>query len=54
MGWRSVMPPMPSEAVDVSLLYGVLDFIVGAVGGLVWSLSAQKAAQGAAAIELPR
>lgn len=39
-----------SEGVNVSLLYGAVFFIVGAVGGLVWILSAEKAAQGSAPI----
>jgi glycosyltransferase 2 family protein len=44
---------MSSEGVNVSLLYGAVTFIVGAVGGLVWILSAEKAAQGSAPIEVP-
>ncbi|MCK1493763.1 flippase-like domain-containing protein [Bradyrhizobium sp. 180] len=35
-----------NEGVNVSLLYGALFFIVGAFGGLVWILSAEKAWQG--------
>jgi hypothetical protein len=42
-----------SEGVNVSLLYGAVTFIVGAVGGLVWILSAEKAEQGSAPIEVP-
>lgn len=42
-----------NEGVNVSLLYGAVFFIVGAFGGLVWILSAEKAAQGAAPIEVP-
>jgi glycosyltransferase 2 family protein len=44
---------MPSEGVNVSLLFGAVTFAVGAVGGLVWILSAEKAAQGAKPIEIP-
>jgi hypothetical protein len=42
-----------SEGVNVSLLFGAVSFIVGAVGGLVWILSGEKAARGAAPIEVP-
>ncbi|MGY8633363.1 lysylphosphatidylglycerol synthase transmembrane domain-containing protein [Bradyrhizobium sp. 14AA] len=42
-----------SEGVNISLLYGAVSFIVGAVGGLVWILSAEKAAQGSAPIGVP-
>jgi glycosyltransferase 2 family protein len=42
-----------SEGVNVSLLFGAVYFIVGAFGGLVWIFSAEKAAQGAAPIEVP-
>ena len=34
--------------------YGAVSFIVGAIGGLVWIFSAEKAAQGAAPIEVPK
>jgi uncharacterized membrane protein YbhN (UPF0104 family) len=44
---------MASEGVNVSLLFGAVSFIVGAFGGLVWIFSAEKAARGAAPIELP-
>jgi hypothetical protein len=44
---------MPNEGVNISLLYGAVTFLVGAFGGLVWILSAEKAAQGAAPIEVP-
>jgi uncharacterized membrane protein YbhN (UPF0104 family) len=44
---------MTAEGVNVSLLFGAVYFIVGAFGGLVWILSAEKAAQGAAPIEVP-
>src|SRR3981189_2151780 len=42
-----------SEGVNVSLLFGAIYFIVGAFGGLVWIFSGEKAAQGAAPIEVP-
>jgi uncharacterized membrane protein YbhN (UPF0104 family) len=42
-----------NEGVNISLLYGAVSFIVGAVGGLVWVLSAEKAAQGSAPIGVP-
>ena len=45
---------MASEGVNISLLFGAVSFIVGAVGGLVWILSAEKAAQGAVPIEVPK
>ena len=44
---------LPNEGVNVSLLFGAVSFMVGAIGGLVWILSAEKAAQGAAPIEVP-
>jgi hypothetical protein len=43
-----------SEGVNVSLLFGMVTFIVGAIGGLVWIFSAEKAAKGAAPIEIPQ
>ena len=45
---------MASEGVNISLLYGAVSFIVGAVGGLVWILSAEKAAQRTVPIEVPK
>jgi uncharacterized membrane protein YbhN (UPF0104 family) len=42
-----------NEGVNVSLLFGAVYFLVGAFGGLVWILSAEKAAQGSAPIEVP-
>jgi glycosyltransferase 2 family protein len=42
-----------NEGVNVSLLFGAVSFIVGAIGGLVWIFSAEKAAKGATPIELP-
>lgn len=42
-----------AEGVNVSLLYGAVSFIVGAFGGLVWIFSAEKAAKGAAPIQVP-
>jgi uncharacterized membrane protein YbhN (UPF0104 family) len=44
---------MAKEGVTVSLLFGAVSFFVGAIGGLVWIFSAEKAAQGAAPIEVP-
>ena len=44
---------MTNEGVNISLLFGAVSFIVGAFGGLVWIFSAEKAAQGAAPIEVP-
>jgi uncharacterized membrane protein YbhN (UPF0104 family) len=44
---------MPNEGVNVSLLYGAVSFIVGTFGGLVWILSAEKAAKGSAPIKVP-
>jgi uncharacterized membrane protein YbhN (UPF0104 family) len=41
-----------SEGVNISLLFGAVSFLVGAFGGLVWILSAEKAAQGAAPIKV--
>ncbi|KYG98599.1 lysylphosphatidylglycerol synthase transmembrane domain-containing protein [Bradyrhizobium sp. DOA1] len=38
------------EGVNVSLLFGAVLFIVGAIGGMVWILSAEKSAQGATPI----
>lgn len=42
-----------SEGINVSLLFGAVIFIVGAIGGLVWIASAEKAAKGAAPIAVP-
>ena len=44
---------LPNEGVNISLLFGAVSFMVGAVGGLVWILSAEKAAQGSTPIEVP-
>jgi hypothetical protein len=44
---------LPNEGVNISLLYGAVTFLVGAFGGVVWIFSAEKAAQGAAPIEVP-
>ena len=44
---------MTNEGVNVSLLFGAVSFMVGAFGGLVWILSAEKAAQGSAPIQVP-
>jgi uncharacterized membrane protein YbhN (UPF0104 family) len=43
-----------SEGVNVSLLFGMVIFIVGAIGGLVWIFGAEKAAKGTAPIEIPQ
>jgi hypothetical protein len=45
---------MANEGVNISLLFGAVCFIVGAIGGVVWILSAEKAAQGAVPIEVPK
>lgn len=42
-----------NEGVNVSLLYGAVTFIVGIFGGLVWILSAEKAARGTTSMEIP-
>jgi uncharacterized membrane protein YbhN (UPF0104 family) len=44
---------MANEGINISLLYGAVYFVVGAVGGLVWIFSAEKAAQGSSPIEVP-
>lgn len=44
---------MTNEGINISLLLGAVSFIVGAFGGLVWIFSAEKAARGAAPIEVP-
>jgi glycosyltransferase 2 family protein len=41
-----------ADGLVVSLLYGAVSFAVGALGGLVWILSAEKAARGTASMEL--
>lgn len=43
-----------NEGVNVSLLFGAVLFIVGAIGGLVWILSAEKAAKGSAPLGVPQ
>ena len=40
-----------NEGVNISLVFGAVNFLVGAFGGLVWILSPEKAAQGAKPIE---
>ncbi len=45
---------MTNEGVNISLLFGAVNFMVGAFGGLVWIFSAEKAAQGAAPIDVPK
>lgn len=44
---------MINEGVNISLLFGAVSFLVGAFGGLVWIISAEKAAQSSASIEVP-
>jgi uncharacterized membrane protein YbhN (UPF0104 family) len=44
---------MTNEGINISLLYGAVSFFVGAIGGLVWIFSAEKAAKGAEPIEAP-
>ena len=44
---------MTNEGINISLLFGAVSFMVGAFGGLVWIFSAEKAARGAAPIEVP-
>ena len=34
-----------NEGINVSLLYGAVNFVAGAIGGLVWIFSAEKAAR---------
>jgi uncharacterized membrane protein YbhN (UPF0104 family) len=34
-----------NEGINVSLLYGAVSFVAGAIGGLVWIFSAEKAAR---------
>jgi len=43
-----------NEGVNISLLLGVVSFLVGAFGGLVWIFSAEKRAQGGAPIQVPK
>jgi hypothetical protein len=42
-----------NEGVNISLLFGATSFIVGAIGGLVWIFSPEKAAKGIKSIEVP-
>ncbi len=42
-----------NEGINVSLLYGAVTFIAGAIGGVVWILSAEKAAKDTESIEAP-
>ena len=44
---------MTNEGINVSLLYGAVSFIVGAFGGLVWIVSAEKASKGVKPIGVP-
>lgn len=43
----------PGDGVAVSLLFGAVYFVVGGFGGMIWILSAEKAAKGNASIEVP-
>jgi glycosyltransferase 2 family protein len=40
-----------NEGINISLLYGAVSFVAGAIGGLVWIFSAEKAAKEAEPIE---
>jgi glycosyltransferase 2 family protein len=42
-----------NEGINVSLLYGAVSFVAGAIGGLVWILSAEKAARDKEPVEAP-
>ncbi len=42
-----------TDGTVVSILFGAVSFIVGALGGLVWIFSSEKAAQTSDTIELP-
>ena len=42
-----------NDGVNVSLLFGAVLFIVGAIGGRVWIFSAEKAAKGSAPLGVP-
>ena len=42
-----------NEGVNVSLLFGAVTFVAGAIGGLVWIFSAEKAAKDTEQIEAP-
>jgi glycosyltransferase 2 family protein len=44
---------LANEGVNMSLLFGAVSFIVGALGGLVWIFSAEKASKGSAPIGVP-
>ena len=44
---------MANEGVNISLLVGAMNFILGAFGGLVWIFSAEKAARAATPLEFP-
>jgi uncharacterized membrane protein YbhN (UPF0104 family) len=41
------------EGVNISLVFGAVNFLVGVFGGLVWILSPEKAAKGAEPIGVP-
>jgi len=41
------------EGVNISLVFGAVNFLVGVFGGLVWILSPEKAAKGAEPVGVP-
>ena len=41
-----------NEGINVSLLFGAVFFIVGAIGGLVWVFSAEKASRNSAPVDV--
>src|SRR6201996_8807108 len=43
-----------NEGINISLLYGAVSFVAGAIGGLVWIFSAEKAAKDTEQIEAPQ
>jgi glycosyltransferase 2 family protein len=43
-----------NEGINVSLLYGAVSFFAGAIGGLVWIFSAEKAAKSTESIGAPQ
>jgi len=45
---------MTNEGINVSLLFGAVTFAVGALGGLVWIFSAEKAASRSEPIEVAK
>src|SRR6202034_2797643 len=43
-----------SEGAHISLLFGAVSFFAGAIGGLVWIFSAEKAAESTESVEAPQ